>query len=352
MPSISESPLERDFTVGGKPSGLECPFASMANKKLSSHAASVLSRYSPSGEPGSRVNGRESLSRWSGRRASVFDPIKADSCGLSDHQEREPPRSEPVLEEHPKNRQTTEPGICPIRLLDQHSPEEVATYFERHKHQLPRSHEMCVKRYQSNEKQIRELDAKYGSLVSMIQGLGAKHKDLLPSHPDDTDDAEDVDKVRRWARSVSVAAMRGRCDDGTEDDESRFVRPLRDVRLGESPSRPWGIPVPATYHELNSSDPSTRPAQIPTAPHNAPRAPATCPLGTDKTVREDDSGKCSQRHSDEHERSAVNSAAGAVHEDGTTPSVTPRMVFTGPVFLGYSAEDAARILQLSGQGHS
>ena len=45
MPSISESPLEQDFTVEGKPSQLGCPFASMANKKLSSHAASVLSRY-------------------------------------------------------------------------------------------------------------------------------------------------------------------------------------------------------------------------------------------------------------------------------------------------------------------
>ena len=64
--------------------------------------------------------------------------------------------------EAPEN---TDVGVCPIRFLDQHSPEEVATYFEKHKHELPRSHEVCVRRYQKNEEQIRKLDAKYGSPV-------------------------------------------------------------------------------------------------------------------------------------------------------------------------------------------
>ena len=53
-------------------------------------------------------------------------------------------------------------------------------YFEKHKHELPRSHEVCINRFQSNAQSIEELDRKYGDLVSMIQGLGQKHQDYLP----------------------------------------------------------------------------------------------------------------------------------------------------------------------------
>ncbi|KAG9551862.1 hypothetical protein KCU79_g12995, partial [Aureobasidium melanogenum] len=67
MPSISESPLEQDFTVPGTPSRLDCPFASMERRKLSSHAASVVSRYKPESvrqtrTSGSRINGRRGSS--------------------------------------------------------------------------------------------------------------------------------------------------------------------------------------------------------------------------------------------------------------------------------------------------
>ncbi|CRK12934.1 hypothetical protein BN1723_017316, partial [Verticillium longisporum] len=70
---------------------------------------------------------------------------------------------------------------CPIRYLDQHSPEEIAHYVETHKHELPRSHEVCVRRYQRSEDQIRKLDAKYGNLVSMVQCLSTLHKPMLPT---------------------------------------------------------------------------------------------------------------------------------------------------------------------------
>ena len=172
LPLISESPLEQDFTVEGKPSKLRCPFASMANKKLSSHAASVLSRYNQGSGPGSpsggvlagsetlrsvtRVDGKESFAKRGDRRASFVDPIKAEICGLSDHQQddqdQESPLSERAMKQHLAQAESAvDIGVCPIRFLDQHSPEEVATYFERHKHELPRSHEVCVKRYQSND---------------------------------------------------------------------------------------------------------------------------------------------------------------------------------------------------------
>jgi len=60
--------------------------------------------------------------------------------------------------------------------MDQHSPEEIAKYFENHKHEIPRSHAICVNRFQRNGESMRQIDEKYGNLVNMIQGLGQKHK--------------------------------------------------------------------------------------------------------------------------------------------------------------------------------
>lgn len=98
---------------------------------------------------------------------------------------------------------------CPIRFLDQHPPEEIAEYFEKHKHEIPRSHEVCVKRWQTNAESVRRLDERYGNLVSMIQGLGTKHQAMLPETPNDEEEVEDgaevMDKakVRSWAAQVS-----------------------------------------------------------------------------------------------------------------------------------------------------
>ena len=370
MPSISESPLEQDFTIEGKPSKLGCPFASMANKKLSSHAASVLSRYNQgSGGPPSvaasstrRVDGKESLLRRGSRRASFADPIKAEICGLSDHDE-ESPHSEGAMRDHLEAQENAEVGVCPIRFLEKHSPEEMATYFERHKHELPRSHEVCVKRYQSNEKQIRELDAKYGNLVSMIQGLGAKHKDMLPEEPADDEvvaageDSKSAKKVRKWASSVSAQAPAG---EDEEDRQPHFERPLRDIRVGESPSRPWGIPVPAKYLEKADSVSSSKPVPIASPPIDAPsqnreaearvKKPPQCPFGfgqAETPVAKGASGTQPEGRKpvfvapeDMHERTQR-------HENATEtrkPYQT-HMVFKGPVFFGYGADDAARILQ-------
>ncbi|KAK0270010.1 hypothetical protein LTR35_014476 [Friedmanniomyces endolithicus] len=412
MPSISESPLEKDFTIEGRRSQLGCPFASMANKKLSSHAASVLSRYntrdSIAGVPStplssvSRVNGKDSMSRRSSRRTSFADPIKAEICGLSDHQQH---REALVVEQaapkyHIAAVEEAEKGVCPIRFMDQHSPEEVATYFEKHKHELPRSHEVCVRRYQSNEEQIRELDAKYGNLVSMIQGLGAKHKELLPHEPAENIDEEEendeqmdkkgLDRVRTWARSVSGQA--GGSNDiavpdgfGDEDDRrSHFDRPLRDIRVGESPSRPWGISVPAKYLEAAVVESKTcgRPAHLaPAAPRGAElqstragretkeAAPAArCPFSAAAaaTLAQPDpiaSGHAPRGPVPEPDRHPAQPSMSKQQQSQHQPTFVapppaqklqlkdeqqPRMLFTGPVFIGYAAEDAARILRDSG----
>ncbi|KAK6441873.1 hypothetical protein LTR95_001904 [Oleoguttula sp. CCFEE 5521] len=412
MPSITESPLEQDFTVKGTPSRLGCPFASMSGRPLSSHAASVLSRYKSGGSavspadsigpgPVNRIDGRVSFStRRGSRRGSIADPIKAEICGLSDHRDSGVPTVD--VEEPNVNVEAAtgeaEAGVCPIRFLDQHSPEEVATYFEKHKHQLPRSHEMCVKRYQTNEAQIRELDSKYGNLVSMIQGLGAKHQPMLPPEPDEAVDVDEgpaldddeADKVRRWASHVSSAPVEAMDtdDDGTdeplpaeaggEERQSHFERPLRDIRVGESPSRPWGLTVPARF--LEKDDHANQPAvdrglfaskldnataapvdhnAVHTEPNKKSTGAAKCPFDFSKMpsgpLPEPDLPPASPAvktapSGEPHGRTAPAFIAPGIgrEREGHSPTVQSRAVFTGPVFVGYSADDAIRILRESG----
>ena len=189
------------------------------------------------------------------------------------------------------------PAACPIRFLKQHSPEEVAAYFEEHKHELPRSHEICVKRFGTDEESIRTLDAKYGSLVNMIQGLGKKHEPMLPQepHPEVIAETEEEQvskkKIRNWAAGVDsddadvTQELGVKVEDDQEDTrESRFDRPLRDVRLGESPSRPWGVHVPPHMLERNESATSSVPAahsNMPEIGERKPPTPAHIPLASD-----------------------------------------------------------------------
>jgi hypothetical protein len=242
-------------------------------------------------------------------------------------------------------------------------------------------------RYQSNEDQIKELDAKYGNIVSMIQGLGLKHKDMLPPEPEDQgegpmeDDVSD-EKVRKWASSVSAqAAVECPIDDDhaadenpdvSEDRVSHFERPLRDIRVGESPSRPWGISVPAQYLEKANSEHSSKPAQIPSpavVEHASPprpvdrsseKSPPRCPFGHGsgpKPPGHDTTPVILPPQFDKHDTPTQQVRADdkpgvTGHADTSTPPAEgpPRMVFNGPVFIGYSPEDAAKILRLSGFG--
>lgn len=228
--------MELDFTISGSQGKLGCPFASTPTPRTSrSH---------------SEVGG---LGRRS-KRASFHDP-------LSDNAKSRIAASSVVSIE-------SDAPACPIRFLDQHSPEDIAKYFEEHKHELPRSHEVCVKRFQSNAESIKELDAKYGNLVNMIQGLGQKHQPMLPENPVLEDDAEDTkshQNIENWAKTVVVDdstgteagahALLAPLETSVDDEErvQRFDRPMKEIRVGESPSRPWGVPIPARYLDRTTS---------------------------------------------------------------------------------------------------
>ena len=231
-----------------------------------------------------------------------------------------PPSAPKSVPTPPDTEQHDGVSKCPIRMLDERPPEEIAEYFESHKHEIPRSHEICVKRYQSNEQSIRLLDAKYGNLVNMIQGLGVKHQPLLP-----TKEAQEghVEKpvsnpsVEAWAGNVSLDKEDQELDqDGGADREGHFERDLREIRVGESPSRPWGIPVP---------DVETRPAshakQPPVPGH--PYSPQVEGSSTNAKLPPNLQSSPSR---------------------GLCKSTPAQMIFNGPVFFGYSAEQAAALM--------
>ena len=258
-PTSLSTVLEQDFTVPGKKSSLLCPFAKLTMDRKDSQGASTLE----SNRPLTPSDAKDPTPHGSA------DPICA---ALYAETMNSPPPS-----------QSGSAAKCPIRYLDQHSPEEVARYFETHKHEIPRSHEVCVKRYQRNEDDIRKLDAKYGNLVSMIQGLGQKHQPMLPANQDEMDaelERTSTERVEIWAKAVSVDGVGQDVpvpEDEKEDRESRFDRPMKEIRVGESPSRPWGISVPIFDPPLEE-----RPASPPAAPvssEHLPKPIGKCPFG-------------------------------------------------------------------------
>ncbi|KAK5955108.1 hypothetical protein OHC33_003787 [Knufia fluminis] len=290
--------MEKDFTTQGKPSSLECPFAKMT-----------------------KTGGISDI-------AESIDPIAAEfHADTLSAQSLDAARG---------------CGKCPIRFLDKHSPEEVAQYFENHKHELPRSHEICVKRYQQNENSIRQLDAKYGNIVSMIQGLGNKHKQYLPEGEQAAlsgSDRKSTAAVEKWAENVdgSSSMVDEVALDGEAEREPRashFDKPLRDVRVGESPTRPWGIHVPADRSKAPSAASLPRRSVVPTAKLDAETS-QTKPVVDGVTT-----GAASTR--------ASASQATSKRSRSRRPN---QIIFNGPVFLGYSPEQAAQFLNQIGTRH-
>ncbi|CAI7638834.1 unnamed protein product [Penicillium glandicola] len=247
--------LEKDFTTSGTQGNLRCPF-SKPNKMQSANGSETLSRKSST--PKIQVEGRCGHEH--------LDPIKAE---LDERRSSHTPSA-------PSSKGGCPVSRCPIRFLDQHSPEEIAEYVERHKHEIPRSHAICVKRYQRNPQDMRQLDAKYGGLTSMIAGLGVKHQAFLPdrqTHGEGhSSHSVSSERVEKWAENVDPDTASDHIEEKNEENtneddnrESHFDRPLREVRVGESPSRPWGISVPVT-HLPPASAPFSGSASIPTSP--------------------------------------------------------------------------------------
>ncbi|KAK3695365.1 hypothetical protein B0T22DRAFT_103411 [Podospora appendiculata] len=348
--------LEQDFTVAGKKGLLACPFSPKPEQ---------LSEPRADAEP-----------------AHDLQDLKGAAVDPTPHQSSDPICS--AMIEETTSVPAPAASKCPIRFLDKHSPEEIAHYVETHKHEIPRSHEVCVRRYQKNEEQIRKLDAKYGNLVSMIDELSHLHQPMLPSPAagataaatagggaEDLDRASN-DRVKKWAQTISTSDPEQQENEMPVDDEDReshFDRvPLRDVRVGESPSRPWGIPVPLAYagppeHLQRPESPSAAPVRM----HSPPRAPreATsrgapkCPF--DHAMKRDIAAL--PKHEEVSTRAVAPTEAEGLGPGTEQPPFTPQadiptpqadkggpapqMVFniTGPVFIGYPMEQAIQFMQ-------
>ncbi|KAK2628137.1 hypothetical protein QTJ16_002783 [Diplocarpon rosae] len=356
--------LEQDFTIEGRKSSLLCPFSRPANR---TNAAMDPHRSQGSGtqesdRPLTPSDLRDPTPHKSG------DPICA---ALYAENKNSPPPSA-----------TGSAAKCPIRYMNQHSPEEIAQYFESHKHEIPRSHEVCVKRYQRNEDDIRKLDAKYGNLVSMIQGLGQKHQPMLPTKEEEEAlelERTSNERVENWAHAVSADGVEPGehqpAPDEEDDRESRFGRPLKEIRVGESPSRPWGISVPIL--EPSEGLEGRRPVSPPPAPASAehtPRPMKKCPFGdgTKKaeiksgspSPRERPAGKCPFPHvamqKSKGDATLPTPSQPSVPQDTANyqpqptfiqsaemlePTSLPQMIFTGPVFIGYPMEQAITFMR-------
>ncbi|MBE3041708.1 hypothetical protein IMZ48_03825 [Candidatus Bathyarchaeota archaeon] len=295
---------------------------------------------------------------------------------------------------------------CPIRYMDKHSPEEIADYVKTHKHELPRSHALCVGRYQNSDDQIRKMDAKYGSIVTMIEGLGNLHKPMLPVSEDPPDDGvvNDVSnqRVETWAQDVGAktsefpagsesaagdeandAQGQGVGESEEPERENNFDRPLKEIRVGESPSRPWGISVPIydvpenTYHPPS---PPPAPVLMPAGPeHDAqgpespPKRAGKCPFdhtkmagmkgfGLSAPAADDKPSEESRKPAFERPSTPPKQEADAREANAHPPFTaqpaflnvpppgqagngnTPQMVFTGPVFIGYPVDQAMQIM--------
>lgn len=356
---MSTVALEQDFTVEGKRGSLACPFSGPAQAPSRSGVEAQGEAPHQSADPICAAMGEGAASQ-------------AAPAGTSK---------------------------CPIRYMDKHSPEEIANYVKTHKHELPRSHAVCVERYQRSDDQIRKLDAKYGSIVTMIEGLGQLHKPMLPVSEDPPEDGVVNDasnqRVENWAQDVSAKtsevptaaefpAMDEASDaqDGEDGEdagrESHFDRPLKEVRVGESPSRPWGISVPIyDMHENAGHPPSPPPAPVlmpadsePDAqePQSPPKRAGKCPfdhtklaglngLGLSHPAADEKPSEASGKPATERPSSPQKQDTNAHPASTAQPAFlnmpqvgqagnggTPQMVFTGPVFIGYPMDQAIQIM--------
>jgi hypothetical protein len=375
MTSLS-TVLEQDFTVEGRKGQLECPFSPKQEDEPASSETAAEGAVEPQAEDPTPHHSTDHIcAAMFEETLSMPAPAAADASAK-----------------------------CPIRFMDKHSPDEIAHYVETHKHELPRSHEVCIRRYQKNEEHIRKLDAKYGSLVNMIQDLSHLHKPMMPDgtgqgeHDPEADRAS-TKRVENWANGVSASEAEDpespepeRPLDEADDRQSHFDRPLRDVRVGESPSRPWGISVPIYGATGARSDDHPRAESPPPAPVHMPNpnttsapeaeeatpAPRKCPFDHTKMTAFASSFTHAEQSPTHHpaaetkDPAAENPYGTPVKNQGLPPASSfrptfinpppaepkkddtaagtpppPQMVFniSGPVFIGYPMEQAMQLMQ-------
>jgi hypothetical protein len=253
----------------------------------------------------------------------------------------------------------------------------------------------------------------------MLQGLGQKHQPMLPATEDEEEQEQEVaeqekhsnDRVESWAKAVSqdgIDPTDAAVNVAVEDDEreSRFDRPLKEVRVGESPSRPWGIAVPFNHvpperyeeHETPGSPPAPvmmpniasapkasgcpfsgafgTKAEVPQGHPPVSAGAAKCPFSgakQEETIDTPDSTAPSKNDLDRlgihdsqrqsqpqpnqpraigqeqppfqpHAQSAAPPPPAATQPVFLTQP-TPQMVFNGPVFIGYPVDQAMMLMQ-------
>ena len=164
----------------------------------------------------------------------------------------------------------------------------------------------------------------------MIQGLGNKHKQYLPSGEQVMSGSEQKSSaaVEKWAKSVDTDTNMAEEPVEPDQRQSHFDKPLRDVRVGESPTRPWGIHVPMDEPQAVSAI-SSQPPLVRPGVKLGPEEPAT------KAVPD-------KRITDPPTSTQTRSYASSKRSRGRRPN---QIIFNGPVFLGYSPEQAANFLQ-------
>ena len=212
----------------------------------------------------------------------------------------------------------------------------------------------------------------------MIQGLVLKHQPILATKERDTSDiieSESIDKVRRWATACSdniTAPVNENNEDLRETRMGIFDRPLKEIRVGESPSRPWGIQVPYVEElalstrseglpevepissvQLSQSCIDQLPEDVPVPTIEVGR----CPFGHDKAKAGSVEGLVKASSSSRTESRGTRSRSASKHGSyrtrqpsrvstrGKSKPEQPRMIFTGPVFIGYTTEQVTELLQ-------
>ena len=351
--------LEQDFTIEGKKGDLGCPFQRADAENDTAHKNRIIS----DAEKQAPHHSADPIC------AAMYEDSASQSAGPNGNAA----------------------SRCPIRFIDQHSPEEVAHYVETHKHELPRSHEVCLRRYQHNEQQIRKLDSKYGNVVSMIEGLTQLHKPLMPEDQNPADDNAahlgseanhtSSERVQNWAKDVSATtdpeSHQVPAGAANGERQSQFDRPLKEIRVGESPTRPWGISVPIYEEADNEAEhpfsPPPAPVRMPSPSRNAqtPSRPsrAKCPFdhtklaGLGHTAAHPNqppigvsmpptpaSPESLQVHLTPRKETMPPTPTPQQQPTFLDPDTlkgsggTPQMVFTGPVFIGYPMDQAIQFM--------
>jgi len=215
---------------------------------------------------------------------------------------------------------------------------------------------------------------------------------LLPEVDDEAVVDEDGEvqpesRVQNWAKAVSVSLENNVDEPQTapvEDDDDRlshFDRPLKDVRVGESPSRPWGITVPERYAAESGamstrSDPTASPLETPMVAEPGSPAKGKCPFDhknmkfdaappqpalreeapTQPQAQPQAPGQSPPRDqpppaSQPEQRPPCTHPTGFAEESVPSKPGGVQMVFNGPVFLGYGMEQALALLQQGGFGN-